>query len=57
MTDQPCADVVNMAAYKADRAEYDRRRTERHKRRLLKLIKETELPPFPGVADDTGLGE
>lgn len=56
MTDT--AEVVIMADWKVAKAEYDRRRTERHKRRLQKAEDEAiGLPAFPGGIDDMELGE
>ncbi len=49
--------IDDLAERRAAKAEYARRATERHKRRLMKSIKETELPPFPGGIDDLPLGE
>jgi hypothetical protein len=46
------ANLIDLAAYKAEREEYIRR-TERHKRRLQKAEDEAiGLPAFPG-----GIGE
>src|SRR5438128_69342 len=46
MSNEP-AEIIDLAERRAKRDEYDRNVTACHKRRLLKLIKETELPPFP----------
>jgi hypothetical protein len=56
MSNEP-AEIIDLAERRAKRDEYDRNVTACHKRRLLKLIKETELPPFPGGIDDMQLGE
>lgn len=53
MTDE--AEIVILSDWKQERAEYNRRKTERHKRKLLRDAK--ELPAFPGVTDDMELGD
>jgi hypothetical protein len=54
MTDE--AEIVILSDWKQERAEYNRRKTERHKRKLLRDAKEG-LPAFPGGLDDMELGD
>jgi len=49
------AEVINMAQARAEIEEQKRKRTERHKRRLLR--KKEGRPAYPGGIDDMGLGE
>jgi len=49
------AEIVSIAAYRAEREEYKRRRTERHKQRLLAHAKEG-TPMYPGGIDDMDIG-
>jgi hypothetical protein len=50
------AEIVILSDWKQEREEYQQRRTERHKRKLLRDAKEG-LPAFPGGIDDMELGD
>ena len=49
------AEVINMAQARAEIEEQKRKRTERHKRRLLR--EKEGGPAYPGGIDDMGLGD
>jgi len=54
MTDEG-AEIINMAQARAEIEEQKRKRTERHKRRLLR--EKEGGPAYPGGIDDMGLGD
>jgi hypothetical protein len=55
MTDE--AEIVILSDWKQERAEYAKRRTERHKRRLLLEHAKEGGPAYPGGIDDMDVGD